>query len=152
MRLHEKAVADMAGLEQIIAQGRVCQLAISDVPVPYIVSLSYGYRSGEFYFHSAAEGHKIDLLRCNPLVGFTVAVDLGTVEGERACNWGAGFRSVVGQGRVEFIEDLESKRTALKLLMAQYGEGDFDFPRKAIEGTTIFRLVIKEMTGKQSMP
>lgn len=150
MRRREKAVTDIAGLEQIFWQGKVCQLAIADVPAPYIVSLSYGYRGGVLYFHSAAEGRKIDLLRCNPRVGFSVVIDLGIIEGEEACNWGARFRSVVGQGRVEFIEDLESKRTALKLLMTQYGEGEFDFPQQALEGTTVFRLVIEEMTGKQS--
>ncbi|WP_020674619.1 pyridoxamine 5'-phosphate oxidase family protein [Geopsychrobacter electrodiphilus] len=150
MRRSEKAVTHIAGLEQILWQGRVCQLAIADVPSPYIVSLSYGYGDGILYFHSAAEGHKIELLHCNPQVGFSVVVDLGIVEGEQPCNWGARFRSVVGQGRVEFIEESESKRTALKLLMAQYGEGAFDFPLKAIEETTVFRLVIKEMTGKQS--
>ncbi len=150
MRRREKAVTDLAGLEQIFWQGKVCQLAISDVPAPYIVSLSYGYRGGALYFHSAAEGHKIALLHANPLVGFTVAIDLGIVAGEQACNWGARFRSVVGHGRIEFVADLESKRSALKLLMAQYGEGTFDFPQQAIEGTTVFRLVIVEMTGKQS--
>ncbi len=150
MRRREKAVTDIAGLEQILWHGKVCQLAIADVPAPYIVSLSYGYRGGVLYFHSAAEGHKIDLLRCNPLVGFSVVIDLGIVEGEEACNWGARFRSVVGHGRIEFIGDLESKRTALKLLMMQYGEGEFEFPQQAIAGTTVFKLVIAEMTGKQS--
>jgi len=150
MRRREKAVTDIAGIEQILWQGKVCQLAIIDLPAPYIVSLSYGYRGGVLYFHSAAEGHKIDLLRCNPLVGFSVVIDLGIVEGEEACNWGARFRSVVGHGRVEFVQDVESKRIALKLLMAQYGDGDFDFPQQALEGTTVFRLVIEEMAGKQS--
>ncbi len=150
MRRREKAVSDIAGLEQILWQGKVCQLAIPDVPAPYIVTLNYGYRGGVLYFHSAAEGHKIDLLNCNPLVGFSVVVDLGIIESEQACNWGARFRSVVGHGRIEFIDDLESKRTALQLLMAQYAEGEFDFPQQAIEGTRVFRLVIEEMTGKQS--
>ena len=150
MRRREKAVVDIVGLEQILWQGKVCLLAISDLPAPYIVSLSYGYRDGVLYFHSAAEGHKIDLLHCNPRVGFSVVIDLGIVEGEDACNWGARFRSVVGHGRIEFVEDNESKRTALKQLMAQYAEGDFDFPQQALEGTTVFRLVIAEMTGKQS--
>ncbi len=150
MRRREKAVTDIAGLEQILWQGKVCQLAIPDVPAPYIVPLNYGYRGGVLYFHSAPEGHKIELLHHNPLVGFSTLLDLGVVEAEQACNWGARFRSVTGHGRVEFIEDLEQKRTALNLLMAQYGDGDFDFPEKALENTTVFRLVIDQMTGKQS--
>lgn len=150
MRRREKAVTESGGLEQILWQGKVCQLAITDLPAPYIVSLNYGYRGGVLYFHSAAAGHKIELLRQNPLVGFSVVIDLGIIEGEEACNWGARFRSVVGHGRIEFIEDIASKRSALTLLMSQYADREFDFPVKALEATTVYRLVIIEMTGKQS--
>jgi nitroimidazol reductase NimA-like FMN-containing flavoprotein (pyridoxamine 5'-phosphate oxidase superfamily) len=150
MRRREKAVTGMAGLEQILWQGKVCQLAIPDVPAPYLVPLNYGYRDEVLYFHSAPEGHKIELLKLNPLVGFSVIIDLGLVEAEQACNWGARFRSVIGHGRVEFIEDAEQKRSALNLLMDQYAEKRFDFPAAAIAGTTVFKLVIEEMTGKQS--
>lgn len=150
MRRREKAVTDMAGLEQILWQGKVCQLAIPDVPAPYILPLNYGYRDEVLYFHSAPEGHKLELLRHNSLVGFSIVIDLGIVEAEQACNWGARFRSVIGHGRVEFVEDLDEKRTALNLLMMQYAGKEFDFPQAAIEGTTVFKLVIESMSGKQS--
>lgn len=150
MRRREKAVTDIAGLEQILWQGKVCQLAIPDVPAPYIVPLNYGYCGGVLYFHSAAEGHKLELLHHNPQVGFSVVIDLGIAEAEVACNWGARFRSVLGRGRVEFVETLEEKRTALKLLMAQYSDDQFEFSDEALAETTVFRLVIEEMTGKQS--
>lgn len=150
MRRREQAVTDPAGLEQILRQGRVCQLAIPDLPTPYSVPLSYGYRGGVLYFHSAPAGHKIELLRCHPQVGFSVVVELGIQTAERACDWGVGYLSVLGRGRVEFIEDLDSKRSALKLLMAQYGEGEFDFPAAELAKTAVFRLVIEEMTGKRS--
>ena len=150
MRRREKAVTELAGLENILWEGRVCQLAIADVPAPYIVTLNYGYRDGILYFHSAPEGHKIALLQQAGPVAFTVAIDMGIVEAEAACNWGTRFRSVVGYGRVEFIEALEEKHKALKILMAQYSEDSFHFPDKAVAETTVFRLVIEEMTGKQS--
>jgi len=150
MRRREKSVNDMVGLENILWEGRVCQLAITDVPAPYIVTLNYGYRGGILYFHSAAEGHKIALLEQTGQVGFAVAIDKGIVESEVACGWGTRFRSVVGHGRVEFIEVLEEKRKALEILMAQYSEREFNFPESAIAETTVFRLVIDEMTGKES--
>ena len=150
MRRREKAVTDSAGLESILWEGRICQLAIPDLPVPYIVTLNYGYRNGTLYFHSAPEGHKITLLRQGGPVAFTVAVDRGIVEAEAACNWGTRFRSVVGYGRVEFLAAQEEKREALKVLMAQYADREFEFPENAIAGTTVFRLVIEEMTGKES--
>ena len=150
MRWSEKALTDRAGLEQILWQGRVCQLAIPDLPTPYLVPLNYGYRDGVLYFHSAAAGYKIELLRKNPVVSFSVVIDLGIVEAERACNWGARFRSVLGRGRIEFVSDPEQKQTALKLLMTQYSDAEFDFPAAAVTGTTIFKLTIEQMTGKQS--
>jgi nitroimidazol reductase NimA-like FMN-containing flavoprotein (pyridoxamine 5'-phosphate oxidase superfamily) len=150
MRRREKEITEMAGLEQILWQGRVCQLAIADLPAPYVVSLNYGYRDGILYFHSAPEGHKLNLLHHNPLVGFSVVIDLGIAQAQTACNWGARFRSVVGHGQIEFIEDLESKRNALKLLMAQYSDAEHTFPDQEISRTCVFRLVILQMTGKMS--
>ena len=150
MRRSEKAVTDPAEQEQIIRAGKVCRLAIHAKPAPYIVPLNYGFRDGVLYFHSAPEGRKIDLLRQNPLVGFEISLDLGIVAGENACNWGARYRSAIGHGRIEFIEDLEEKRQALDAIMAQYTEGEFSYPDAAINGTCIYRLLIAEMTGKQS--
>lgn len=150
MRRSEKAVTKLAELEQILWQGKVCQLAIPDQPVPYLLPLNYGYRDEVLYFHSAAEGRKIDLLKKKPLVSFSVVIDLGIVEAERACNWGAKFRSVMGRGRVEFVEDLIEKETGLKLLMAQYSDREFELPEAAVVGTTVFKLQIEQMVGKQS--
>jgi len=150
MRRKDKELTNLAELEQIIRLGRICQLAIQDVPAPYIVSLNYGYRDGMLYFHSAPEGHKIALLHSNPQVGFTVAIDLGIIEGERACGWSARYRSVVGHGQIEFIDSLEGKRRAMDIIMAQYADGEFDYPPDALEKTCLYRLVIAEMSGKQT--
>jgi len=57
---------------------------------------------------------------------------------------------VVGQGQVEFIEALEEKRRALGVIMAQYAPGEFTFPEVSVQRTLIYRLVIEQMTGKQS--
>lgn len=150
MRRSEKAVTKLAEQEQILWQGKVCQLAIPDSPAPCLVPLNYGYRDRVLYFHSAAKGHKIDLLQGNPLVSFSVVIDLGVIQSEQACNWGARFRSVIGRGRVEFIEDAAQKEIALQLLMAQYSDQEFELPAEAVAGTTVFKLTIEEMLGKQS--
>lgn len=150
MRRSEKAVTDPAELEKIICAGKVCRLALVAEPAPYIVPLNYGYRDNVLYFHCARQGRKIELLQRNPLVGFEIDIDLGIVEGKKSCNWGAHYRSVIGHGRVEFVDALAQKRQALDLIMAQYAEGDFDYPDKAVQGTTVFKLQIEQMTGKQA--
>ncbi len=150
MRRSEKAVTEPAELEQIIRCGTLCRLAIKAEPAPYIVPLNYGYRDGTLYFHSALEGRKIELLRQSPLVGFEISLEQEIVAGEQACNWGARYRSVIGHGRIEFIETLEEKRRGLDLIMAQYAKGDFSYPEAAIQGTCLYKLLIAELSGKQS--
>lgn len=150
MRRHEKEITSQGVLEQILWQGQICQLAIPDQPVPYLVPMNYGYGNGILYFHCADRGRKIDLLRQQPLVSFCIVVDPGVVAAEQACHWGARFRSVIGYGRVEFVENEADKITALRLLMAQYSDEEFTFPQEQVAATTIFRLVIEKMAGKQS--
>ena len=150
MRRSEKAVTSIGELEQILWQGKVCQLAIPDQPVPYLVPLNYGYHNQALYFHSAAEGHKIELLKNNPLVSFSVVIDLGVIEAEQACHWGARFRSVIGTGRVGLCEAVVVKHEALQLLMEQYSDKEFTLPEEAIKATTVFKLTIEQMVGKQS--
>ncbi|HEY5674717.1 MAG TPA: pyridoxamine 5'-phosphate oxidase family protein [Malonomonas sp.] len=150
MRRNEKAVTDPAELTEILRAGRVCRLAIAAEPAPYIVPLNYGYRDGVLYFHSAQQGRKIELLRQNPLVGFEISLDLGIVTGEQACNWGARYRSVIGCGRIEFIEGLEEKRRGLDAIMAQYAPGDFSYPAAAVQGTCLYKLLISDISGKQA--
>ena len=150
MRRSEKAVTAEADLEAILQAGKICQLAIPAEPAPYLVSLNFGYRDKALYFHSAPVGRKIELLRANPLVAFTVAIDLGLVRGERACNWSNRFRSVVGRGRIVFLEEADRKREGLDRIMAQYSDEGFSYPDEILTKTLVYKLVIEEMTGKQS--
>lgn len=150
MRRHEKEISSQGELEQVLWQGRICHLAIPDEPLPYLVPMNYGYRDGALYFHSALQGYKIDLLRQQPRARFSIVNDQGIIEAERACNWGARFSSVMGTGRIEFIEDRQEKLVALRILMAQYSDGNFTFDESQIAATKVFKLVIEAMSGKQS--
>ncbi len=150
MRRSNKAVMEMSEIEGILRTGKVCQLALAADPVPYLVTLNYGYHEGALYFHSAREGRKIDMMKINPSVGFSIALDLGLIEGEQACDWSNRFRSVVGHGRIFFLESPEEKRHGLDVIMSQYAEGVFAYPDKMLQATAVYKLVIAEMSAKQS--
>lgn len=150
MRRHEKEITAKGELEQVLWQGRFCHLAIPDDPLPYLIPLNYGYQEGSLYFHSAPQGHKIELLKKQPQACFSVTIDYGIIEAERACSWGARFTSIIGSGRIEFIEDPLQKKAALHILMAQYSDQAFSFEQAQIDATLIFKLVIEAMSGKQS--
>lgn len=150
MRRSDKAVTKQTAIEKILRTGKTCQLAFSDTPVPYLVTLNYGYHDGTLYFHSALEGHKIDLVKKNGQATFTVALDLGLVTGENACDWSVRFQSVVGHGKISLLESAEEKQRGLDLFMAQYSADKFSYPDNMLRATAVFKLVISEMTVKQS--
>lgn len=150
MRRSDKKVIDQSTIEQIFKAGKTCQLAFSAELAPYLVTLNYGYHDGTLYFHSAAEGRKIELIKEDRQVAFTVALDLGLITGATACDWSVRFQSVVGYGKISLLESSEEKRQALDLFMAQYSGEKFSYPDKMVQATAVIKLEISEMTVKQS--
>ncbi len=150
MQQGDKVIAEAATIEEILRTGTTCQLAFSTVPVPYIVTLNYGYHDGALYFHGASEGHKIDLIRKHGQAAFTVVLDHGVITGENACDWSARFQSVVGFGDVILFESAEEKQQGLDRLMAHYSNETFRYPDKMVQATAVFKLVVTGITVKQS--
>ena len=44
---------------------------------------------------------------------------------------------------------IELKQEGLDIIMQQYSEGTFEYPEENIKNTTIIKVEIKSMTGKQ---
>ena len=151
MRRKDRQIDALEKIEAIISQARVCRLALHDQPAPYVVPMSFGYQDQVLYFHAAGAGRKLELLRQNPQVGFEISIDLGDVDGgEQGCEWSVNYRSVIGYGRVSFIDRLEEKRAALDRIMAQYAQGTFRYPQASLEHTLVFQLAITSISGKAS--
>jgi uncharacterized protein len=150
MRRSDREVTGQAALEEILAQGVACHLALVCQGEPYLVTLNYGFRSGTLYFHCADSGKKIDILRGSGRVCFSVVTRHELVVAEKGCDYSMKFESVVGHGRPRFIEEREEKCRALGAIMAQYAPGVFEFPEAALARTTVFAVDIEEMTAKSS--
>lgn len=150
MRRHEKEITDPKEMEAVIRESRICRLGLSDGLEPYIVPVNFGYRNRRVYIHGAPKGRKIDLIRKNPRVCVEFDIDDGIIEGNSGCNWSMAFRSVIATGRAVILEDKAEKRQGLAVIMAQYSDGAFSFPDKAIAGTAVIRIDIDAMTGKRS--
>ena len=65
MRRKDREIKDTYGIREIIRECDCCRLAFPDGKSAYIVPLSFGYDEEEnaLYFHGAAEGKKMDLVR-----------------------------------------------------------------------------------------
>jgi uncharacterized protein len=149
MRRADRELTDCSDIEKIIRSSQVCRLAMVDDGEPYIVPLNFGYSDMTLYFHSAPEGRKIRLLRQVAKVCFEIDGEHELIQAESPCNWGMRYASVIGYGVPRFIEELEEKRAALSIIMAQFSDGAFTFAEPAIAATAVFALDITTMSGKR---
>ena len=150
MRRKEKEITDKIALESIIIRSSVCRLAMSEENRPYIVPLSFGYKDDTLYFHSALEGRKLDILRKNNKVCFEFDIDHEVVEADDACKWTMNYQSVIGFGNGSIIDELESKRKALNIIMQHYSRNSYEYPDKIVKKIVIIKVEIEHMTGKKS--
>ena len=150
MRRKDKAIVELAEIEEIVRRSLVCRLGLTEENRPYIVPLSFGFKDSTLYFHSAPEGKKIEILRKNSSVCFEFDLDHEVLVDEKACKWGIKYRSVIGFGKASFVEDLEDKRKGLDVIMEHYSGRSFQYPEPAVENTVVIKVEIESMTGKES--
>jgi nitroimidazol reductase NimA-like FMN-containing flavoprotein (pyridoxamine 5'-phosphate oxidase superfamily) len=151
MRRKDKEITRRSEMDEIIKTARVCRLAMLDGSRPYIVPLSFGYDGSALYFHSAPTGKKIDLLRKGGAVCFELEAAVAAAPADMPCKWGMAYRSIIGDGRVEFIDAPEARRRALDIIMAHYSDRpSFEYTDAELRRVSVFRVVIGEMTGKRS--
>lgn len=152
MRRNDKAVRSRKEIDEIIRGSAVCRLAMASDDEPYLVPLSFGYDGKSFFFHSAPEGKKLEILRTNNRVWFaldTAGKLLPSEDG--ACGWSVEYMSVMGSGRAFFVSDSDEKRLALDLVMSQYAPGrKFDYQPGMVDRITVIRVDIETITGKKS--
>ena len=150
MRRSDKQIKDLKEIENLIRSAELCHLSMVDDGKPYVVPMNFGYTDGALYFHSAPEGRKIDILRKNPDVCFSIISRNILVKGEKACSWTAKYTSVIGTGKASIVDDRAGKEEGLSNLMKQYSEEDYDFSGENLDGIVIIKVEVEEMTGKSS--
>lgn len=157
MRRKDREVTDLGAIERIIGDCKVFRLGMLDGARPYVVPMNFGYdlREGalELYCHSAAEGRKVEVLRKNPEVCFEMDCGHELVEAEVACGYSFAFSSVIGDGRVAFLEGPEEKlRALLKIMEHQTGRSDFAIPPEAVARILVFKVVAASFAAKRHLP
>ena len=84
MRRKDREVTDRTLISGMLDIAEILHIAINSTPFPYIVPVNFGYEwnAGElvFYFHSAKEGRKLDLLRADPHVAVNAAAFVSYAE------------------------------------------------------------------------
>ncbi|MDR0749639.1 MAG: pyridoxamine 5'-phosphate oxidase family protein [Tannerellaceae bacterium] len=155
MRRKDKEITGTEEMIAIIEQNTVCRIGLSQNNRPYIVPLNYGYSFENniltLYFHSAREGRKMDIIKENNQACFEIDCDHQLIEGGKPCSYSYAFKSIIGFGRIVIIESTDEKINGLnRIIKQQTGkEITYDFPEEALKRTVVYKLAVKEFTGKQ---
>ena len=172
MRRKDREVLGDENIAKIIEQCTTCHVAMMDdanAGAPYVIPLSFGYslEGGvlELYFHCAHVGKKLDCIRKNPNVAFSMCVENRIeIYEDVYCKSGRFYASVVGQGKAEVVEEVSEKRRGLSLLMERQSAGalqssgsaqsmhaaprKFEFTPEQAATVTVFKITSTNFTGK----
>ena len=153
MKRNDREMTDIKEIETIISKSDVCRIAFANDNIPYLVTMNFGYTGrGEhtLFFHCANEGRKLEMIKKNNMVCFEMDTDHNLYTGEKGCDCGMHYKSLVGYGKISIITEDDEKIAGLKYIMSHYcGEGEHIFDKKVLDRTTVLRLDISEMTGKK---
>ncbi|MDR2506818.1 MAG: pyridoxamine 5'-phosphate oxidase family protein [Candidatus Accumulibacter sp.] len=155
MRRKDKEIVNIRDRIKIINRCKVCRLGLSENNQPYVVPLNYGYSFEEgvltLFFHGARNGKKVEVMKNNNRACFEIDCDNELIEGEIPCKSSYVFKSVIGFGEIVIFKNEEEKNDALKKIMKhQTGrEMEDDFTGEELKNVMVYKMEVKEFTGKQ---
>ncbi len=154
MRRADREVKDGERINEIINACDCCRLGFIDGDSTYIVPLNFGFIEEDgkrvFYFHSAKEGKKIELIRTNRVVGFELDTNHALHSGEKACDYSFSFSSVIGKGIVSIVEDIDEKKKGFQCIMNHYsGSKEWAFTDAEVNRVTIIKMEVTEISCKE---
>jgi len=153
MTKRELRITDESRILQILDTAMVLHLGLAVDNEPYVVPMNYGYcmEGGKLvlYLHSALRGKKLDMIRQNPKVFFELDCDRVPFAGEKPCQYGLAYSSVMGRGTARIVEDVEEKKKAMSVLMKTQTGMDFSFEDRLVSIVAVIRIDVSEYTAKQ---
>ncbi len=154
MRRTDREINDDKMIDDIICKSKICRIGFNDNGVAYIVPMNFGYVNEDgkrvFYFHSAKVGRKVELIKSKAVVGFELDTSYELWEADIACDFSAGYQSVIGTGEISVVEDVDIKEKALTEIMAtNTGKRGWSFPPQMINEVAIFKLEVISLSCKE---
>ena len=152
MTKRELQITDEQQIRAILDGAKVVHVGMCVDNEPYVVPMNYGYLMEDgrltIYLHSAQQGKKLDMIRQNPKVFFELDCDWVPFEGEKPCQYGLSYSSVMGRGTATILEDVEEKKRAMSLLMKTQTEKDFTFEDRLVSIVAVIRIDVDGYTAK----
>jgi nitroimidazol reductase NimA-like FMN-containing flavoprotein (pyridoxamine 5'-phosphate oxidase superfamily) len=137
-------------MEQLLREQVIGFLGLSVGGNLYVVPLNYAYVDGRIIFHCALTGKKLDYIRANPDVCFTVAHQSGQVrrhgEGD-PCHLDSD--SVICYGKARIIENPRERRAVLNDFNRSFNPDAERITLESAEKCGAVVIDVTEMTGRR---
>lgn len=149
----EREITDPAQILDVLNKTKIVHIGLVDGDEPYVIPMNYGFTMEEgkltLYLHGAKKGRKLDVMRANPKVFFSLECDVQAFEGDIACRYGTSYASVMGRGTAVILEDIEQKKAGLSLFMKSQTGLDFSFDDKMAGIVSVIRIDVTDYTAKR---
>ena len=138
-------------INEIIRACKTCYLAMSDNDFPYVLPMNFALDGNSIIMHSAQSGRMWETLKKNQnvCINWIIGEDLAWQDVKVGCSYRVKSKSVLVEGKVEFVDDFDEKTRCLQLLMSQYSNREFKFSKPAIENVGIIKVAIEKISAKE---
>lgn len=136
-------------MEQILREEVLGYLGLVGDGQPYVVPLNYAYAAGKILFHCALTGQKLDAIRRNPHVCFTVGRQKGEMRDHTGAPCHVDSDSVICYGQARLLDDLTERAAALNAFNRHYRPEAPDLPQERVAQCMAVEITIAEMTGRR---
>ncbi len=138
-------------IDQVINACKTCFLAMADGNKPYVLPMNFGLDEDTVILHSAQTGRMWETLKNNPnvCINWTLGEELAWQDVQVGCSYRVKSKSVLVEGKVEFVEGYDEKVRCLEILMAQYSEREFKFNAPAVKNVGILKVNIEKISAKE---
>ena len=153
MRRKDREIKDFDEIYDIVKECKVCHLAFCEEGTPYVIPLNFGccLEQGKLvlYFHGARQGRKIDFVKKNTQVAFSMVKQNQLVVKELACENSTIYESVCGEGRIQIVNGDERLKGLTVLMNQLVEEKEWEFEEKYVNAVAVLKVTVSNVYGKR---
>lgn len=137
-------------MEKILQGETVGFLGLCRNGAPYVVPMTYGYDNGKIMLHCTLKGIKLEYMRANPNVCFTVGWQSGkTMRHPQGAQCKANHDSVICYGTARIIEDIDERCKILNTFNHCLQPDAKEIRPDEILKCLAIEIIIQKMTGRR---
>jgi nitroimidazol reductase NimA-like FMN-containing flavoprotein (pyridoxamine 5'-phosphate oxidase superfamily) len=136
-------------MEKLLIEERVGYLGMISDNCPYVIPLTYGYTNGKILFHCKLQGKKLDIMRKEPNVSFTVSRHFGEmVSHPQGAECHINSDSVICYGKARVIDDINERLVILNRFNHCLQPNAREITLEEVEQCNAVEISVEKMTGR----